>query len=72
LIRILELAGAGGTTAVCAPGAVIRHLLADLADEADLDLEEFRAKKGSAWALFFSGDRLAAADYYPALTGPRT
>jgi hypothetical protein len=51
---------------------VIWHLLAALADEAGLALEEFRAKKGSVWALFFSGGQLAAADYYPALTGPRT
>ena len=45
LTRILELAGASGTTAVCAPGAVIRHLLADLADDAGLDLEECPAKR---------------------------
>jgi 8-oxo-(d)GTP phosphatase len=72
LIRILELAGAAGTAAVCAPGAVILHLLAGLADEAGLALPEIRAKKGSVWALFFSGGRLAAADYYQALTSPRT
>jgi 8-oxo-(d)GTP phosphatase len=71
LARILELAGAGGSTAVCAPGAVIRHLLATLAEEAGLDVREYPAVKGSVWALFFSGGRLAAADYYPALTSPR-
>jgi 8-oxo-dGTP diphosphatase len=71
LTRILELAGAGGSTAVCAPGAVIRHLLATLAEEAGLDMREYPAVKGSVWALFFSGGRLAAADYYPALTSPR-
>ncbi len=71
LTRILELAGAGGSTVVCAPGAVIRHLLATLAEEADLDMREYPAVKGSVWALFFSGGRLAAADYYQALTGPR-
>jgi 8-oxo-(d)GTP phosphatase len=69
--RILELAGAGGTTAICAPGPVIRHLLATLAEAAGLAIAEFPAKKGSAWALFFYGGQLAAADYYPALTGPR-
>jgi hypothetical protein len=31
-----------------------------------LAIEDVRAKKGSAWALFFSGGRLSAADYYPA------
>jgi 8-oxo-(d)GTP phosphatase len=71
LTRILELAGAGGSTAVCAPGAVIRHLLATLAEEAGLDVREYPAVKGSVWALFIAGGRLVAADYYPALTGPR-
>jgi 8-oxo-(d)GTP phosphatase len=70
LTRILELADADGTTAVCAPGAVVRHLLAALAEAAGLDVREYPAVKGSVWALFFSGGRLAAADYYPALTSP--
>lgn len=71
LTQILELANAGGTTAVCAPGAVLRHLLATLAEDAGLDVREFPAVKGSVWALFFSGGRLTAADYYPTLTSPR-
>jgi 8-oxo-(d)GTP phosphatase len=71
LTRILELAAADGNTAVCAPGAVIRHLLAALAEDAGLDVREHPAVKGSVWALFFSDGRLAAADYYPALTSPR-
>ncbi len=71
LTRILELAGAGGTTAVCAPGAVIRHLLTALAEEAGLAVGDYPAVKGSVWALFFCGGQLAAADYYPALASPR-
>jgi len=70
LTRIVELAAAGGTSAVCAPAAVIRHLLVILAEDAGLDVREYPAVKGSVWALFFSGGRLAAADYYPALTSP--
>lgn len=70
LIRILELSGAVGVTAVCASGAVIQHLLAAVAGEAGLDLPEIQARKGSVWALFFSHGRLAAADYYPDLNGP--
>lgn len=70
LTRILELAGAIGGTAVCAPGVVIRHLLAALADEAGLHLPEIQAGNGSVWALFFAHGRLAAADYYPDLAGP--
>ncbi len=69
--RILALAAAGDATAVCAPGAVIRHLLATLAEDAGLDVREYPAVKGSVWALFFSGAQLAAADYYPSLTSPR-
>jgi hypothetical protein len=42
----------------------------DLADDVGLDLEERPAKKGSLWALFFAGGQLAAADYYPDLSGP--
>lgn len=72
LTRILELTGAGRTTAVCAPGAVIRHLVAALADDADLALGALPAKKGSVWALFFSAGRLTAADYYHDLAGPRS
>ena len=71
MARIVELAAAGGTTAVCAPGAVIRHLLATLAEDAGLDVREYPAVKGSVWALFFSGGQLAAADYYPAVTSPQ-
>jgi 8-oxo-dGTP pyrophosphatase MutT (NUDIX family) len=71
LIRILDLADADGTTAVCAAGAVIQHLIAALADDAGLSVPEIRTKKGSVWALFFSRSRLAAADYYPALTSPQ-
>jgi 8-oxo-dGTP pyrophosphatase MutT (NUDIX family)/phosphohistidine phosphatase SixA len=70
LARILELADAGGTSAVCAPGAVIRHLLVTLAEDAGLDVREYPAVKGSVWALFFTGGRLTGADYYPSLAGP--
>lgn len=70
LTRILELAADGATTAVCAPGAVIRHLLAALAEDAGLDVREYPAVKGSVWALFFSGGQRASADCYPALTSP--
>jgi 8-oxo-dGTP diphosphatase len=71
MTRVLELAAAGDTAAVCASGAVIRHLLGALADDAGLALGECPAKKGSVWALFFSAAQLGAADYYPALTSPR-
>jgi 8-oxo-(d)GTP phosphatase len=71
MARITELADADGTSVVCAPAAVIRHLLVTLAEDAGLDVREYPAVNGSVWALFFSGGQLAAADYYPALTSPR-
>ena len=70
---IRELAEDMGGAVVCSQGAVVSHLLAALADEDGLAvLGEFWPKRcGSAWALSFSGGRLAAADYYPAFTSPR-
>ncbi len=70
---IRELAEDAGGAVVCSQGAVIPHLLAALADEDGLTgVVEFWPKTGgSAWALSFSGGRLAAADYYPAFTSPR-
>jgi len=70
VLRVLELAGAGPTTAVCAPGAVIGHLLAALADDADLALGEFRAGKGSVWALFFCGGQLTGGGLLPGSRQP--
>lgn len=67
LARIVELARDGGTSVVCAPGAVIRHLLVTLAEDAGLDMREYPAVRGSVWALFFASGRLTGADYYPAL-----
>jgi len=71
LNTIRELANVAGATAVCAPGAVICHVLAAFADEAGLALWDFRAKKASVWALFFAEGQLVTADYYPAITSPR-
>ena len=70
MARIAEFADADRTSVVCAPGAVIRHLLLLLAENAGLDVREYPAVKGSVWALFFSCGQLAGADYYPALTSP--
>lgn len=70
--RILELASTSGSpAAVCASGMVIQHLLAALAEDAELVPREFPAGCGSVYALFFVGGQLAAADYYPSLFSPR-
>jgi hypothetical protein len=46
---------------------VIPHLIASIAEEDGLHVDNVPAKKGSLWALFFAGGRLAGADYYPSL-----
>lgn len=63
--RVRELAAVGGTSAISSQGGAIPGIIADLADADGLDLPEVPAKKGSMWALYFSGARLIAADYYP-------
>jgi hypothetical protein len=48
LTRILALAGARHTTAVCAPGTVIRHLVAAPTDDAGLALGALPARTSGA------------------------
>lgn len=62
--RVAEIASAGGTAVICSQGGVIPDLVARLATRSGLSLgRHLAAKKGSVWALFFDGTRLAAADY---------
>lgn len=62
--RLVEIAAAGGVPVVCSQGGVIPDLVSRLADRSGLPLKRrVVAKKGSIWALFFTGDRLMAADY---------
>ena len=49
----------GPRPAVCASGAVIRHLLGALAEDVGLALGQYPARKGSVSASFFSGGQLA-------------
>jgi hypothetical protein len=44
MARIVELADADGTSVVCAPGAMMRHLLVTLAEDAGLDVREYPAR----------------------------
>ena len=54
------------TTAVCSQGDVIPDLLERLASKDHIALPaSSNAKKGSVWALFFDGDRLFSAEYFP-------
>lgn len=68
--RFRDLAAAGGTTVVAAPGSVIREVITALARDDTLALPRVRARKGSLWALFFYRARLVCADYYPSLLEP--
>jgi 8-oxo-dGTP diphosphatase len=69
LRRIIELASAGGTTAVCSQGTVIPHLIATISGTCGPDMSQLGAKKGSVWALSFTAGNFVAADYYPTLVG---
>lgn len=48
---------------ICAQGAVIPGVLARLAREADIEIEDMRVKKSSAWVLHFRDDELLGMDY---------
>jgi len=61
--RLLEIATGDGVPMICSQGGVIPDLVFRLAAASGLPLSRPAAKKGSVWALFFSGTRLAAADY---------
>lgn len=65
LHRIRQLIRTGLPAVVCSQGGTIPDLVAVLADHDGLPLTDLQAKKGSVWALWFGGDLLVAADYYP-------
>ncbi|MGI8665758.1 MAG: NUDIX hydrolase [Jatrophihabitans sp.] len=56
-----RLAALPGSTVICSQGGAIPGLLGDLAAPA----ESYPTRKGSVWALSLTGQRVAAADYYP-------
>ena len=67
---VRDLAAAGGTTVIAAPGAVIRAVVTQLAHDDAVALHAGRTRKGSVWALFFHHTRPISADYYPNLANP--
>ncbi|MCX2164093.1 NUDIX hydrolase [Corynebacterium auriscanis] len=48
---------------ICGQGAVIPGVLARLAAEADIEIDDMRVKKSSAWVLHFRDDKLLGIDY---------
>jgi 8-oxo-dGTP pyrophosphatase MutT (NUDIX family) len=57
----------GAPALVCSQGEVIPELIRGLAEGGEVRLESVEARKGSVWALSFSGSRLVDADYLPDL-----
>ncbi|MFC4856496.1 NUDIX hydrolase [Actinophytocola glycyrrhizae] len=62
--RLAEIAAAGGVSVLCSQGGVIPDLVSRVAAGSGLAVpRRVESKKGSVWALFFTGTRLVAADY---------
>ena len=60
--RLLEIASADGTPAVCSQGKVIPDLISWWCDRDGVRPDKSRNRKGSTWVLSLAGDRLIAAD----------
>lgn len=67
--RVRAVAAEGGVSAVCSQGGAIPRLLGRIAAEDGVRLSKLAARKGSVWALEFTGTRLLAGDYYPHFNG---
>jgi 8-oxo-dGTP diphosphatase len=61
--RILEIAAAEGTPAICTQGKVIPDLISWWCDRDGVRPDKSRNRKGSTWVLSLAGDRLIAADH---------
>ena len=64
--RVLSLGDSGGPVVACSQGETIPDVLARLAQQGGLDLDDLRTRKGAAWALSLHAGRLIAADRLPA------
>jgi 8-oxo-dGTP pyrophosphatase MutT (NUDIX family)/phosphohistidine phosphatase SixA len=66
LARLRSLEERGGAVVACSQGDVIPDLLHRLASEDRVPLnDDFVARKGSVWAMCFSGRKLIALEYLP-------
>ena len=61
--RMLEIAAASGTPAICSQGKVIPDLIAWWCDRDGVRPDKSRNHKGSTWVLSLSAGRLVAADH---------
>ncbi len=64
---VRALVAEGNHALVCSQGEVIPDLIRGLAEGGEVRLDTLNARKGSVWALTFSGGRLVDADYLPDL-----
>jgi 8-oxo-(d)GTP phosphatase len=62
--RLRALGEPHGTAVVCSQGGVIPDVLRRIAAGDELDLPTLDSRKGSTWALTFSGERLLGAEYF--------
>ncbi|MFG1923619.1 NUDIX domain-containing protein [Cryptosporangium sp. NPDC048952] len=74
--RFRALAAEGDVSAVCSQGGLIPGVITELAEADDAIVDSnpvahrrgsVRSRKGSAWVLHFSGERLVQADYLPTI-----
>jgi len=68
LRALASLSADGAVTVACSQGGAIPHALDTLTAGTPLANSAMTARKGSLWALSFSGERLVDADYTPDLT----
>ena len=61
--RILEIAAAGGTPVICTQGKVIPDLIAWWCERDGVRPDKSRNRKGSAWVMSLTDERLVAADH---------
>ncbi|MBZ8177159.1 NUDIX domain-containing protein [Corynebacterium sp. 3HC-13] len=61
--RFTEVIAQGGVSVVVAQGLIIPDMIAWLAAQGRLPLEEIKAKKASVWVLSFHNGELTGADY---------
>jgi 8-oxo-(d)GTP phosphatase len=72
LRRLVEIGAQGRSAVLCSQGDVIPPLVADVTRRYGVPLErEPASRKGSAWVLAFSGDRLVEAEYFDDLMPAR-
>lgn len=70
--RILEIAGYGGTPAICTQGKVIPYLIDWWCRRDGVKPDKSRNRKGSTWVLSLAGGRLIAADHMPSPLAARS